>query len=104
MWNSMQKFSSSTIRLTFLKQSIKRPLILNVECIKHQSVRLKITSNGSVSSYFKPLSIETKLSKENVNNNYAKKINKAELVKILNQFSKERSIKALCEENDLDGN
>lgn len=107
MWNSMHKFSSSTIRnsraLSLLSQSIKQPLIVTVECAQYQNVRLKTTNNGSISSYFKPIPIKAQQSKENENNNYAKQINKAELVQILNQFSKEQSIKARCKENDLDG-
>ncbi|KAH8295033.1 hypothetical protein KR018_006286 [Drosophila ironensis] len=56
----------------------------------------------NVSTLFKPVQVQATADAEDVGSELAGKLEKAELLKILNKFTQRREIKALCNDNGLD--
>jgi len=57
----------------------------------------------NVSALFKPVQVQASADSEDVGSELVGKLEKAELLKILNKFTQRREIKSLCIENGLDG-
>ncbi|KAH8414317.1 hypothetical protein KR215_002993 [Drosophila sulfurigaster] len=56
----------------------------------------------NVSALFKPVQVQANADDEDVGSELVGKLEKSELLKILNKFAQKREIKALCSENGLD--
>lgn len=56
----------------------------------------------NVSALFKPVQVQANVDDDDVGSELVGKLEKSELLKILNKFSQRREIKALCSENGLD--
>ncbi|XP_064552930.1 ATP-dependent RNA helicase SUV3 homolog, mitochondrial isoform X1 [Drosophila montana] len=56
----------------------------------------------NVSALFKPVQVQANIDDEDVGSELVGKLEKSELLKILNKFAQRREIKALCSENGLD--
>lgn len=65
------------------------------------NVRMK-NGNGNVSSLFKPVNVQHS-DDDNVGAELVGKLDKNEVVKVLNKFTQKPEIKNLCSENGLDG-
>jgi len=57
----------------------------------------------NLSTLFKPVQVHAYVDSEDVGSELSGKLEKAELLKILNKFTQRREIKSLCNENGLDG-
>lgn len=66
----------------------------------HYSRNKKHETN--VSALFKPVQVQANIDDEDVGSELVGKLEKSELLKILNKFAQRREIKALCSENGLD--
>ena len=64
------------------------------------NVRRKNTEN--VSMLFKPVSVQSN-TEEDIGSELVGKLDKNDVLKILNKFTQKREIKTLCVENGLDG-
>ncbi|XP_043651567.1 ATP-dependent RNA helicase SUV3 homolog, mitochondrial isoform X1 [Drosophila teissieri] len=56
----------------------------------------------NLSALFKPVQVQANTDSEDVGSELSGKLDKAELLKILNKFTQRREIKSLCSENGLD--
>ncbi|KAH8292151.1 hypothetical protein KR054_006321 [Drosophila jambulina] len=64
--------------------------------------RKKQEANVNVSALFKPVQVQANADAEDVGSELVGKLEKSELLKILNKFTQRREIKTLCSENGLD--
>lgn len=87
-----------------------RPCLGTVKDIRrlHRSAatllsRKKQEANVNVSALFKPVQVQANADSEDVGSELVGKLEKSELLKILNKFTQRREIKSLCSENGLDG-
>lgn len=77
---------------------------LDYRCIHRAAVDLSRNRKheANVSALFKPVQVQANADDEDVGSELVGKLEKSELLKILNKFAQRREIKALCSENGLD--
>jgi len=56
----------------------------------------------NVSALFKPVQVQANVDDEDVGSELVGKLEKSEVLKILNKFAQRREVKGLCSENGLD--
>lgn len=83
----------------------KPPASIIIKRCFHLTVQLaRKKPETNVSALFKPVIVRPDLGSENdVGAELVGKLDKAEVLKILNKFTQKREIKGLCAENGLDG-
>lgn len=70
----------------------------------YQQIRQKKDDSSYNSTLFKPVPITSNPDDINIGLELTGKLDKGELLKILNRFTQKRETKLLCTENGLDGN
>lgn len=75
------------------------------ECSFHRAA-VQLSRNRkhetNVSALFKPVQVQANVDDDDVGSELVGKLEKSELLKILNKFAQRREIKTLCSENGLD--
>lgn len=111
MWKYTQKIiSSCKIRGVVVPQKInKLTRTLTVDCIGFEVGALQARGKSddakqNLSSLFKPVQIKPNTDDINVGVELVGKLNKGDVLQILNQFTQKKQIKDLCKEHGLDCN
>lgn len=102
MWKCSRSFINTTKQTLDIAKTIGR----NVPAVvTHSQCQIRRASDGpkdaTITSLFKPVHVKANPDTINVGTELAGKINKAELLKVLNNLMMDRQIKALCKENGL---
>lgn len=74
-------------------------LLTHFQCQSHRGKK----DDSNLSALFKPVPVKTSPDDISIGAELTEKLNKADLLKILNKFTQKREIKLLCMENGLDG-
>lgn len=106
IWAQSSKFPLST-RISSPRSLHQEPKIFNLHrryksILQYQQYRGK-KDEAKVSSLFKPVPIQSNPDDINIGAELTGKLDKGELLKILNKFTQKSEIKLLCLEYGIDG-
>lgn len=93
---------SATFRLLHHKSEIFKSNLRYTNSLQYHQCREK-KDDSKVSALFKPVRVQTNPNDIDIGAELTGKLDKTEVLKILNAFTQKPEIKLLCSENGLDG-